>query len=429
MLLKFLGFDAKTMSIRTELMAGLTTFLTMAYILAVNPTILGTTGMNQGAVFTATILSSALATLVMAVYGKLPFALAPGMGLNAFFAFTICATMGYSWQFGLTAVFLEGLIFVVLTFTGLRQKIVDAVPQIVRSAIGPGIGLFIAFVGMQSAGIVKNHETTLVTLGDLHSPGVLLALLGVIISAILLIQGVMGALLIGIFIVTLIGIPLDITEFKGIISTPPSLAPTLMQFEWTHVFTLDMAVCIFTLLFIDMFDTMGTLLGVGQRGGLVDEKGEVKGLKQAFMADAVGTTVGAMLGTSTIATYVESASGVSVGGRSGLTSLTVAVLFILSLFFAPLFAFIPKEATAPVLILVGVMMMQDIGKLNMNEFINAVPVFITMAFMPLTYSISEGILMGMIAFVTLHLFTGRRKDLNIGLLILTLLFILKYAFL
>lgn len=429
MLKKIFGFDAKTMTLKKEVIGGITTFLTMAYILAVNPVILSDAGMDKGAVFTTTALSAIVATLVMAIYAKLPFVLAPGMGLNAFFAYTIVLGMGYSWQFGLTAVFLEGIIFILLTITGLRQKIVEAMPAVLQKAISPGIGLFIAFIGLKNAGIVGGSEATFVTLGDLHSPAVLVACVGIIITSVLLVRNVTGALLIGILATTVIGVPFGVTNISGIFDTPPSIAPIMLQVEWDSILSLDMAICVMTFLFIDMFDTIGTLIGVSNRAGMVDENGKVTRLNQAFMADAIGTTVGAMLGTSTVTTFVESASGVQVGGRSGLTAISAAVCFALALFFAPLFLAIPSQATAPALFLVGVMMMSDIRKVDFGNYVNAIPCFVCISFMPLTYSISDGILMGLITYVLLRVLSGKFSELNIGMMILCVLFILKYAFL
>ena len=415
--------------VKTEVMAGITTFMTMAYILAVNPSILSDAGMDKGAVFTATVISSVLATLVMAMYAKLPFALAPGMGLNAFFAYTVVLTMGYSWQFALTAVFIEGIIFILLTLTGLRQKIVDSMPLVLRRAISPGIGFFIAFIGLKNAGIVSASPATFVTMGNLHDPAVLLAAFGILLSAVLLIKKVTGALLIGILVTTVIGIPLGVTHFSSVLDVPPSIAPVVMKFEWHNVLSFDMAICVLTFLFIDMFDTIGTLLGVSHRAGMVDEKGNIPHLTEAFMADAIGTAAGAMLGTSTVTTYVESASGVNAGGRSGLTSFTTAICFALALFLAPLFLAIPAQATAPALVLVGVMMMTDVSKLHLGDFADAVPAFVCIALMPLTYSISDGILMGLIAYVLLRIFAGRYRELKLGMIVLAVLFVLKYAFL
>ena len=435
MLQKLFGFDSSTMTLRKEVIGGITTFLTMAYILAVNPSILSATGMDAGAVFTTTCISAVIATLVMALYAKLPFSLAPGMGLNAFFAFTVVLTMGYTWQFALTAVLIEGLIFILLTITGMRQYIVNAIPLVLRRAISPGIGLFIAFVGLQSAGIVKSSEATVITLGDLHSPGVLLAMFGILLTAALLVRKVTGALLIGILVTTVIGIPLGVTNYSGIVSTPPSIEPIFWQFEWHNILTADMIVVVMTFLFIDMFDTIGTLIGVSNRAGMVDDDGNVTRINQAFMADAVGTTVGAMLGTSTVTVYVESASGVNAGGRSGLTSLTTAICFIIALLFAPLFLAIPSQATAAALILVGVMMMYEIRKVDFSDYVTGIPCFVCIVLMPLTYSISDGILMGVISYVLIHLFSGTLKDkdernnMNWATILLAVLFICRYAFL
>lgn len=429
MIQKILGFNQKTMTVKKEVIGGITTFLTMAYILAVNPSILADAGMDQGAVFTATVVASVIATLIMAIYAKLPFALAPGMGLNAFFAYTIVLTMGYTWQFALTAVLIEGIIFIALTLTGLRQKIVDCMPLLLRRSISPGIGLFIAFIGLKNAGIVAQNAATFVSLGNLHDPAVLMACFGILVSAVLLVRNITGALLIGILVTTIVGIPLGVTHFTSIIDTPPSIAPIFCQFEWSNILSIDMAVCVLTFLFIDMFDTIGTLIGVSNRAGMVDEEGNIPHLKQAFMADSIGTTIGAILGTSTVTTYVESASGVNAGGRSGLTSFVSAICFFLALFFAPLFLSIPSQATAPALVLVGVMMMHDIRKVHFDDYINAIPCFICISFMPLTYSISEGILMGLISWVLLRICSGHYKDLNAGMVILAILFVLKYAFL
>lgn len=429
MLQKLFGFVPSSMTVKREVIAGITTFLTMAYILAVNPSILSDAGMDKGAVFTATVISSVLATLVMSMYAKLPFALAPGMGLNAFFAYTVVLTMGYSWQFALTAVFIEGIIFILLTLTGLRQKIVDSMPLVLRRAISPGIGFFIAFIGLKNAGIVSASPATFVTMGNLHDPAVLLAAFGILLSAVLLIKKVTGALLIGILVTTVIGIPLGVTHFTSVLDVPPSIAPVVMKFERHNVLSFDMAICVLTFLFIDMFDTIGTLLGVSHRAGMVDEKGNIPHLTEAFMADAIGTAAGAMLGTSTVTTYVESASGVNAGGRSGLTSFTTAICFVLALFLAPLFLAIPAQATAPALVLVGVMMMTDVSKLHLGDFADAVPAFVCIALMPLTYSISDGILMGLITYVLLRIFAGRYRELKLGMIVLAVLFVLKYALL
>ncbi len=435
MIQKLFGFNPATMTLRKEVIGGITTFLTMAYILAVNPSILSATGMDAGAVFTTTCLSAVVGTLVMALYAKLPFALAPGMGLNAFFAYTVVLTMGYSWQFALTAVLIEGVIFILLTVTGLRKYIVNAIPLVLRRAISPGIGLFIAFVGLKSAGIVTSSEATFITLGNMHDPAVLLGIFGIVLTASLLVKGVTGSLLIGILITTVVGIPFGITNFGGILSAPPSIEPIFWQFEWHNLLTIDMVVVVLTFLFIDMFDTIGTLIGVSNRAGMVDDDGNVKNLNQAFMADAVGTTVGAMLGSSTVTTYVESASGVNVGGRSGLTSFTTALCFTFALLFAPLFLAIPSQATAAALVLVGVMMMHDVRKVDFSDYVTGIPCFICIVLMPLTYSISDGILMGVISYVLIHLLSGTLKDkdarnnINWATILMAILFICRYAFL
>ncbi len=429
MLEKLFGFDKQTMSVKKEVIGGITTFLTMAYIIAVNPIILSDAGMDKGAVFTVTILSAVIATLVMAIYAKLPFVLAPGMGLNAFFAYTIVLMMGYTWQFALTAVFLEGIIFILLTITGLRKKIVDCIPIVLRQAIGPGIGIFIAFIGLQSAGIVVNSDVTLVTMGDLREPSVLLAFLGIVISAVLLIRNITGALFIGILLTTLIGIPLGVTHIDGVVAIPPSIAPIAFKMEWHNVLSWDMVICVFTFLFIDMFDTLGTLLGVGYQADLVDENGDMKNINEAFMADAIGTTAGALMGTSTVTTFVESAAGVNAGGRSGLTAFSAAVCFLLSTFLAPLFLNIPTQATAPALILVGVMMMGSIRNIDFSNYIDAIPCFFTIILMPLAYSISDGIMIGVISYVLFRICVGKAKELSITICMLALAFILKFYFL
>ncbi|MCF2592665.1 NCS2 family permease [Bacteroides caecigallinarum] len=426
MLEKLFGFDRNVTRVRTEILAGITTFLTMAYILAVNPNILSATGMDKGALFTTTVVASAFATLLMAFYAKLPFGLAPGMGLNAFFAYTVCLTMGYTWQFALTAVLIEGIIFILLTVTNLREKIVDAIPVTLKNAIGAGIGLFISFIGLQNAGIIVNNDATLISMGNITSGPALLGMIGLVITSILLVKGVRGALLFGILITTLIGIPMGITKFDGIISTPPSIEPIFWQFEWHNIFTKEMIVVVFTFLFVDMFDTIGTLVGVTTKAGMMDKNGKIPHLKQAFMVDAIGTTAGAMLGTSTITTFVESASGVGEGGRSGLTSFVTAVCFLLSLFLAPFFLSVPGAATAPVLILVGLMMMSSVLKVNFADYSEAIPAFICIIFMPLAYSISDGIVLGMISYVLINLLTGKYKKLTIGMYILAAIFVLKF---
>ena len=426
MLEKLFGFDSKVTRVRTEILAGITTFLTMAYILAVNPNILSAAGMDKGALFTTTVLASALATLLMAFYAKLPFGLAPGMGLNAFFAYTVCLTLGYSWQFALTAVLIEGIIFILLTVTNLREKIVDALPTTLKNAIGAGIGLFIAFIGLQNAGIIVNNDATLISLGNITSGSPLLGMIGLAITSILLIKRVRGALLFGILLTTVIGIPMGLTHLDGVISAPPSISPIFCQFQWDQIFTKEMVVVVFTFLFVDMFDTIGTLVGVTTKAGMIDKNGKIPHLKQAFLVDAIGTTAGAILGTSTITTFVESASGVGEGGRSGLTAFVTAVCFLLALFLAPFFLAVPGAATAPVLILVGLMMMSSIKKIDLLDYSEAIPAFICIIFMPLAYSISDGIVLGMISYVLLNLCCGNFKKLSLAMYILAVIFVFKF---
>lgn len=428
MLEKFFNLSANKTTIRTEVFAGITTFMTMAYILGVNPAILGDAGMDKGAVFTATALSAIVGTLVMALVARLPFALAPGMGLNAFFAYTVVLAMGYSWQFALTAVLLEGIIFLLLTACNVREMIINAIPKNVRLSISVGIGLFIAFIGFRNAGIVAQHPVTLVSLGDLSSPAALLCLLGILVTGVLLVLKVRGALLLGILATTIVGIPLGLTilpDSHNYLSLPPSIEPIFFQFEFDKIFTVDMVVVLFTFLFVDMFDTVGTLIGVSTRAKMTDEHGNIPRAKEALFADAVGTTAGAMLGTSTVTTFVESAAGVSEGGRTGLTALVVAGLFALSLIFAPVFLMIPAAALSPSLILVGLFMMSPVRELDLDDYTEAIPAFLTVILMPLTYSIADGIIFGLLSYVLLKLFTGKAKALSPLMYILAVLFAAK----
>lgn len=425
MLQKLFGFDPKKMTVRTEIMAGITTFLTMAYILAVNPNILSEAGMDKGALFTTTVVISAIITMFMGLYAKLPFALAPGMGLNAFFAYTVCMIMGYSWQFALTAVFIEGLIFILLTITNVREKIVDIIPQTLKNAISVGIGLYIAFIGLKSSGIIINDEATLVKLGDVTQGVALLGVIGIIITSIFLVLKIKGGLLYGIIATTLIGIPMGVTQFDGLISTPPSIEPIFFKFEWDKIFTQDMVIIVFTFLFVDLFDTIGTLIGVSTRTGII-KNGKIPRLKQAFLVDAVGTTAGAVMGTSTVTTFVESAAGVEEGGRSGLTAFVAGVCFLAAIFFAPFFLAIPASATAPVLVLVGLMMMASVVKIDFNNYSESIPAFICIICIPLCYSISDGIIMGHLCYVFLNALTGKWKKVTIGMYILAVIFLLKF---
>jgi len=413
---------------KTELIAGITTFMTMAYILAVNPNILSNAGMDRNAVFTATALSSFIAIVIMAFYANLPIALAPGMGLNAFFAYTVVVQMGYSWEMALTAVFIEGIIFILLTFFRVRETIIDSIPINLKHAISVGIGLYIALIGLNNAGIVVRNEAALVSLGDLSDPQPLLALTGIIITGILLVFRFKGALIAGIIITALIGIPFGVTHLtdKSLVSMPPSLSPVFFKFDFSRVFTLDMLAVIFTFLFVDIFDTVGTLVGVCSKANLLDNRGSIPRVRQALFADAVGTAAGAMLGTSTVTSYIESAAGVAAGGKTGLTSLVVGLLFLASLFFSSLFLMIPGAATAPALILVGLFMISPIQKINLEDYSESLPVFLTIIIMPLTYSISEGIAFGMLSFVLIKLFTGKWKEISITMYILAVFFIFKH---
>ena len=429
MLTKLFGFNPSQTTIRKEIVAGITTFLTMSYILAVNPSLFSQLeGMPGGAVFTSTAIAAIVGCLAMAFIGKLPFGLAPGMGLNAFFVYTVCLGMGYSWQFALTAVLIEGLVFIVLTLTNVREAIVNAIPLSLRNAIGAGIGLFIAFIGLQSAGVIVNNDATLVALGDITSGSALLALIGLVITGFLYAKKVPGAILIGILVTMVIGIPMGVTEFKGVLSQPESISPIFCKFEFDKIFSLDMLIVVFTFLFIDMFDTVGTLVGVCTKAGMTDEKGNILRIKEAFMADSIATTVGAALGTSTTTTYVESAAGVAQGGRSGLTAFAVACCFTVAMFFSPLFLSIPAAATAPALLIVGLLMLEPIKYIPFEDFSESIPAFVCIITMPLSYSISNGILMGMISYVLMNLICGNKKKVTPVMVILAILFVLKYIF-
>ena len=432
MLEKFFQLKENKTNVRTEVIAGITTFMTMAYILAVNPDILSATGMDKGAIFTATAISAALGTLVMALWAKLPFALAPGMGLNAFFAFGVCLGMGMSWQFALTAVFLEGILFILMTVFNIREVIINAIPGSIKNAISVGIGLFIAFIGLKNSGVIIANDATFVHLGDMKSAAVLLALSGIMLTGILLALKVKGALLIGMIITTIVGIPLGVTQLPHFDFSVPSISSIAWKFDWSWlesgegVFT--MITVLFTFLFVDMFDTVGTLIGVSTKANMLNKDGKIPNVKQALMADSIGTTLGAALGTSTVTTYVESAAGVAEGGRTGLTALTTAGLFIVALFLSPLFLMIPAAATASALVLVGVMMMTPIQNLDLNDYTESIPAFFTLVMMPLTFSIAEGIVFGMLSYVVLKLFTGKHKDISIIAYVLAVLFILKFVF-
>jgi len=437
---KFFKLKEHNTNVRTELMAGITTFMTMAYILIVNPNILSATGMDAGAIFTATALSAVVGTLVMALAANLPFALAPGMGLNAFFAYTVVLKLGYSWEFALTAVLLEGIIFIALTFLNVREAIINAIPMSLKHAISVGIGLFITLIGLVNAGIVQtgmfhigegNLDGLVIQLGDITSANAIVAMIGIILIGVLLSKNVKGALLIGIVASTLIGIPMGVTNLDALkfgSFMPPSLSPILFKFDFTKIFTMDMFVVLLTFLFVDMFDTVGTLVGVSSKAGLLDKDGKVPKAKQALLADAIGTTFGACIGTSTVTTYVESASGVAEGGRTGLTALSTAGMFFLSLFLAPLFLVVPSAATAPALVIVGLFMMTPITKIDFNDFTESLPAFLTMVMMPLSYSIADGIIFGVVSYVCIKVLAGKRKDVPLLAYLLAVLFVLKFIF-
>ena len=413
-------------SVKNEIMAGLTTFMTMSYILAVNPGMLADAGMDKGGVFTATIVASIIAMLVMGLYANLPFALAPGMGLNAFFVYTVVLGMGHSWQYALTAVFIEGVIFILMSFFNVREAIFNAIPMSLKKAVSVGIGLFIALIGLSSAGVIVQGEGTLVSLGNLLTPGAAVTFVGIIVMAILMAKKVRGALLYGILISTVFALILGVTHApEAWFQLPPSLAPVAFKLEWKNIFTWEMFSIMFTFLFVDLFDTVGTLVGVASKANLLDEKGELPAAGPALFADAIGTTVGALLGTSTVTTFVESASGVTEGGRTGLTSLSVAFFFFLSLFLFPIFAIIPSQATAPALVMVGLFMMSPIKDIPLDDFSESVPAFLTIVMMPFAYSIAEGIAFGMMSYVIIKVLSGKAKDVSPLMYILALVFLLR----
>lgn len=439
--------------VKTEVIAGLTTFMTMAYILAVNPSILGATGMDTGAIFTATALASAIGSFCMALFANLPFVLSAGMGLNAYFAYTVVLGMGYSWEVALTAVFVEGIIFIILSLTNVREAIFNAIPASLKVAVSVGIGLFITFIGLQNAHIVVDGSTLVglfsfngsVKAGTFQSEGitVVLALIGLLITAFLVIKNVKGNILLGILITWVLGIICQLTGLyvpnaeagfyslipSGIISAPASVAPTLFKMDFSAIASLNFVVVVFAFLFVDIFDTLGTLIGCATKANMLDKEGKLPGIKGALMADAVGTTVGACLGTSTITTFVESSSSIAEGGRTGLTSIVSGLLFILALFFSPIFLAIPSFATAPALIVVGFFMMQSVAKINWSDMLEAIPAFICIFAMPFMYSISEGISFGVISFVVLNAVAGKAKKITPLMWVLAVLFILKYIFL
>lgn len=428
---KLFGFNPEHNNVRTEIFAGITTFLTMAYILAVNPGIfsaLEPQGMPTSAVYTATILAAVIGTLMMAFYAKKPFGLAPGMGINAFFVFGVCLGMGHTWQFALTAVFIEGVIFIFLSLFKIRELVANAIPTGIKAAIGAGIGMFVAFIGLQSCGIILANENTLITLANFNTPSVLLSLIGIVICGFLMVRKIPGGLLLGILLTAIIGIPMGVTHFDKLVSMPPSIEPIFMKFEWSEIFSWDMLIVVFTFLFVDFFDTVGTVIGVSMKAKMVDEDGKIHGIGHMLMADAVATTAGACLGTSTTTTYVESIAGVAVGGRTGLTAFVIAICFLLSLFFGPLFLAIPAAATGPVLVIVGVVMLSNTAGIEWDDYSEAIPAFITMFMMPLSYSISDGLMIGTIMFVLMKISKGKEglRQITPTVWVLFALFILRY---
>lgn len=427
---KWFKLSSEGTSVKTELVAGLTTFMTMAYILAVNPFILSKTGMDAGAVFTATVLSAVIGTLVMALYANLPIACAPGMGANAFFAFTIVLSMGHTWQFALTAVLFEGIIFILLTVCKAREAIVNAIPESMKHAITVGIGLFIAFIGLVTSGLVVKGGA-IIALGSFTSPGVILTMVGVIITAVLLYKNIKGAMLLSILIVTVLGVFVGVTKLPAhynFLSLPPSISPIFCKFTWDDVFSLNMLITVIVLLFMELFDTIGTLLACVNRAKLFEPgTRKPRNINRALLADAIATTAGACLGTSTVTAFVESTAGVAVGGKTGLTSLTVAILFLIALVFSPIFLMVPAAATAPILITVGLFMIAPIKEMDLTDFTEAVPFFITIIMVPFTYSIADGILLGLITYVLIKICTFKFKDLNWVLVLMAILFALKFA--
>ncbi|MBO5482836.1 MAG: NCS2 family permease [Spirochaetaceae bacterium] len=426
---KLFKLQERGTTVGREIVAGITTFLAMAYILAVNPGMLSETGMPFGGVFTATAIASAIATLVMAFLANLPVALAPGMGLNAFFTYTVCFGMGCSWQFALTAVLLEGILFILLSLFGIREAIINSIPATLRKAVAVGIGLFICLIGLTNAGITASDTGTIIGFVNLNVPSALVAIIGLVITIVLYILKVPGAILIGIALTTIVGIPFGVTTVpEG--WKPYSLpeAPLLFKFEWGSVLTGKFFIVFFTFLFTDLFDTIGTLMGVTEQAGLVDEKGNIPNVKGALLADAVGTVAGACLGTSTVTSFVESSSGVAAGGRTGLSSVVTAIMFLLALFFTPLFALIPSAATAPALIFVGFLMMQSISSIDFQDLTEGIPAFITIMVMPFAYSISKGIAFGIISYVICKIAGKKAKEVPVVTWILAVIFIANLVF-
>ena len=425
MLQKIFAFNPQKMSLRTEIFAGITTFLTMSYILAVHPGMLAETGMDKGALFTTTAVSAAFGTFLMAFIAKLPLGLAPGMGMNAMFTYTVCLMMGYSWHFALTAVFLEGIVFLLLTIFNLWDKIENAIPETLKTSIASGIGIFITFIGLKNAGIIVGDSSTLVRLGDLTSASPLLAFIGIILTTVLYIRRVPGSLLFGILITAIIGIPMGLTHFDGFFNMPPSMKPIVFQMDWSRVFSLDMFFVLLSLLFVDLFGTLGTILGLKSQ---IPTKTVMThfSLRKVFCVSSLAVLSGAVMGTSAVITFIESATGVKAGGRSGITALVTGCCFLLSLFLAPFFLSIPSAATTPVLVLVGLMMLSNIIKIDFCDFSEALPSLFCILMMTLSFSIADGIIIGHLTYVAINLLCGNKEKLSVGMYVLAVLFILKY---
>ena len=416
-------------TVRTELLAGMTTFVTMAYIIFVNPQMMASAGMDHGAAFVATCLGAALACMLMGLYANWPVGLAPGMGLNAFFTYTVVADMGYSWQVALGAVFIAGVLFVIMSVTRIRGWMLESIPLDMRIAMGAGVGLFIGFIGLKNAGIVVANPATLITLGDLTQPAPMLGALGFLVIAVLSQRQVQAAMIIGVLGVTLAGMPFGLVEYAGLVSTPPSLAPTFMQLDIAGALDLSMVSVIIAFLFVNLFDTAGTLLGVASRAGLVDENGKIQNMDRALKADSTSSVIGAFFGCAPVTSYVESAAGVAAGGRTGLTAITVGALFLLAIFFAPLAGMVPAYATAGALVYVAMLMMTGMEKLDWADMSEVVPALLMIVMIPLTFSIANGIAVGFISYVVIKLCVGRRADISPGAYVLALIFLLKFAYL
>ena len=425
-----LGFDPKRHNWKTEVLAGITSFLTMSYILAVNPSMFGILeGMPQGAVFTTTTLVALISTLLVAFVARMPFGIAPGMGPNAFFVFTVCISMKYSWQFAVTAILIEGFILLLLTLTKLRETIVEIIPNTIKKSLTIGIGLFIAFVGLQNAGIIIRNDSTLVTFGSITQGSGLLTIIGLVITALFVVKNIKGGMLWAILITTIIGIPMGLTNYQGLISLPHSPAPVFCQFEFDKVLTIDMLVIVLSFLSIDLFSLTGSAIGVCMKGGFADKDGKIAGINRLFIADSLGTVTSSLLGTSAACTFIESSTGVVQGGKTGLTALATALCFGVALILSPIFLAIPAAATAPILIILGLMMFKSVTELDLEDMSEAIPGFITIILMPLAYSIADGIFIGIISYVVINTICGNFKKLSPGMYILALLFILKYIFL